>query len=102
MAPGRAEAAGPAGATPSSRQLPRVRGGGLRLGWGPGGRCRAAAGSSAGPCRPPSAVLSQAGPAWPGGDGAWLKARGRSGEPARSGSAGGLMINSRRRWLSLA
>lgn len=76
MAPLRAEAAGPAGATPSSRQLPRARGGGLRLGWGPGGRRRAAAGRSAGPCRPPSALLSQAGPAWPGGDGAWLEGPG--------------------------
>lgn len=27
------------------------------------------------PAPPPAAVLSQAGRTWPGGDGAWLKAR---------------------------
>ena len=103
MAPVRAEAAGPAGATPSSRQLPRARGGGSAL----DGLPEVAVGRQRGGVPVPASRL----PARRGAQSGWslLAGKGRgmaegpggSGEPAGSGSAGDLMINSRRRWLSL-
>lgn len=103
MAPVRAEAAGPAGATPSSRQLPRARRAGSALDGVP----EVAVGRQRRGLPVPASRL----PARRGAQSGWsrLPGRGRgtaeglggSGEPARSGSAEDLMINSRRRWLSL-
>lgn len=96
MAPLLAEAAGPCGRHSLLRTAPPRPPRGLRLGRGPGG-----VPPSLPPASPPTAVLSRAGGARPRGDSAWLEAPGGSGEPARSESAGYLMINCRRRWLSL-
>lgn len=71
---------------------------GLRLARGPEaavGRRRGGLSVRACAC-PPAAVLGQA----RRGQGT-AEGRGGSAEPARSGSAGDLMINSRRRWLRL-
>lgn len=83
MAPRRAEAAGPAGATPSSRQLPRARGGGSALDGVP--EVSPPPPPSLPPASPPAAVLSQAGRARPAGDGAmaWRPGRLRGASPER-------------------
>lgn len=72
--------------------------GGLRLARGPQAALGRLRGGLSVPVSafPPAAVLGQA----RRGRGT-AEGRGGSGEPARSGSAGDLMINPRRRWLGL-
>lgn len=101
MAPLRAEAAGTTGATPSSRQLPRARGGGSALDGVPEvaiGRQRG--GVPVPTSRPPARRGAQSRWSRLGGRGRGMaEGSGGSGEAGRSGSAGDLMINSRRRWF---